>query len=172
MATFQDRSHESIINDTLARLLRDRLGLSAVAETLRESGRPDIIVRLPQKAPVVLETEIEPASTVEADALSRLGMEIDGHKVQNVFAISVPAHIRTVSQRHLYDELGVAALEWQEWSDDGRFGPKYNGTFLELGDAVSRASPPFGGFYDALFTLERGVEQAGRSSLYITGNRS
>ena len=161
MATFQDRSHESIINDTLARLLRDRLGLSAVAETLRESGRPDIIVRLPQKAPVVLETEIEPASTVEADALSRLGMEIDGHKVQNVFAISVPAHIRTVSQRYLYDELGVAALEWQEWSDDGRFGPKYNGTFLELGDAVSRASPPFGGFYDALFTLERGVEQAG-----------
>ncbi len=28
-----DRSHESIINDTLARFLRERCGLSAVAET-------------------------------------------------------------------------------------------------------------------------------------------
>ena len=31
-----DRTHESIINDALARLLRDRAGLDAVAETLRE----------------------------------------------------------------------------------------------------------------------------------------
>ena len=161
MTTVQDRSHESIINDTLARLLRDRLGFSAVAETLREGGRPDIIVRLPQKAPVVLEIEVEPASTVVADALSRLGMEIDGHKVQNVFAIAVPARIRTVSQQYLYDELGAATLEWQEWSTDGSFGPKYKGNFLEVGDAVSRASAPFVGFYEALLTLERGVEQAG-----------
>ena len=41
-----DRSHESVINDTLARIFRDRLGFSAVAETLLHGKRPDIIVRL------------------------------------------------------------------------------------------------------------------------------
>ena len=73
----RDRSHESIINEALARYLRERRGLSAVAETLHDGRRPDIIVRLPV-SPVVLEIEIEPAPTVEADALSRLGMAIDG----------------------------------------------------------------------------------------------
>ena len=85
MVTANDRSHESIINDTLARLFREECGLSAVAETLRPGVRPDIIVRSDQ-AVVVVETELEPAPTVEADALSRLGMEIDGRRVENVFA--------------------------------------------------------------------------------------
>ena len=83
-----DRSHESVINDTLARFLRERCGLSAVAETLHDGRRPDIVVRLPAGS-VILETELEPALTLEADALSRLGMEIDGQRVQNVFAVTV-----------------------------------------------------------------------------------
>ncbi len=88
--TDKDRSHESVINDTLARLLRERCSLSAVAETLHGSRRQDIIVRL-SEGPVILETELEPALTVEADALSRLGMEIDGQKVQK---ISSPSRFR------------------------------------------------------------------------------
>ena len=59
-STTKDRSHESIINDTLARLLRERSGLSTAAETLQDGKRPDIIVRLPE-GPVILETEFEPA---------------------------------------------------------------------------------------------------------------
>ncbi len=58
----KDRSHESIINDTLARFLRERCSLSAVAETLHGGRRPDIIVRLPE-SPVIIETELEPALT-------------------------------------------------------------------------------------------------------------
>ena len=57
-----DNSHESIINDTLARFLRERCSLSAVAETLHAGKRPDIIVRLPE-SPVIIETELEPALT-------------------------------------------------------------------------------------------------------------
>ena len=45
-ALAKDRSHESIINDTLARFLRERCSLPAVAETLHNGRRPDIIVRL------------------------------------------------------------------------------------------------------------------------------
>ena len=55
--SYRDRSHESVINDVLARLLRESLGLSAVAETLHEGRRPDVLVRLPG-GPVILETEI------------------------------------------------------------------------------------------------------------------
>ena len=51
----RDRSHESIINDALARFLRERCGLSSVAETLHDGKRPDIIVRL-SSGPVVLES--------------------------------------------------------------------------------------------------------------------
>ena len=54
---------------------------------------PDIIVRLAQGT-VILETELEPAKTVEADALSRVGLVIDGRKVQNVFAVTVPKKLR------------------------------------------------------------------------------
>ena len=60
-----DRTHETIINGVLAQVLRERVGLSAVAETLREKARPDIIVRLTESV-IVLETEVAPALTVEA----------------------------------------------------------------------------------------------------------
>ena len=103
------RSHESIINDTLARFLRERCSLSAVAETLHDGRRPDIIVRL-SEGPVILETELEPALTVEADALSRLGMEIDGRRVQNVFAVTIPGRLRSTSQQHLYERMAGATL--------------------------------------------------------------
>ena len=58
-----DRSHESVINEALARVMHERLGLDAVGETLREGVRPDIVVRLEGRV-VVIETELEPASLV------------------------------------------------------------------------------------------------------------
>ncbi len=109
VGTDNDRSHESVINDTLARFLRERCGLSAVGETLHDGRRPDIIVRL-SEGPVILETELEPALTVEADALSRLGMEIDGQRIQNVFAVTVPERLRSASQLHLYERMAGATL--------------------------------------------------------------
>ncbi len=49
----KDRSHEGIINDTLAQFLRERCSLSAVAETLHNGRCPDMIVRL-SEGPVIL----------------------------------------------------------------------------------------------------------------------
>lgn len=155
-----DRSHETIINDALARVMRERLGLNAVAETLREGARPDIIVRLEGRV-VVIETELEPALTVEADALSRLGMEFDGAAVENVFAVSVPARIRSVSQRYLEERLSSATLEWQEWRSDGTSGPKLSGDVSELGRAVSAAAAPGGDLDAAVEILDGGVRRAG-----------
>ena len=136
-----DRTHESIINGVLAQILRERGGLSAVAETMRARARPDIIVRLAESV-VVLELEVEPAPTVEADALSRLGMEIDGHRVQNVYAVKAPSQLRSTGQQHLLERMGAATLEWQEWRFDGTAGPALRGSALELADAVVRTVPP------------------------------
>ena len=155
MVTDTDRSHESIINDTLARFLRERCGLSAVAETLREGRRPDIIVRL-SEGPVILETELEPALTVEADALSRLGMTIGGRRVQNVFAVTIPGTLRSTSQRHLYERIAGATMVWQEWRIDGTSGPKLSGTPIELGNAVQRTTPPTGDLDEAVDLLDEG----------------
>ena len=162
----KDRSHESIINDTLARFLRERCGLSAVAETLHGGKRPDIIVRLPE-GPVILETELEPALTVEADALSRLGMEIDGRRIQNVFAVTVPGRLRSTSQQHLYERMAGATLVWQEWRIDGTSGPKLSGTAIELGNSVERTTPPAGDLDEAVDALDEGARRAG-SRLYAS----
>ncbi len=163
-STSNDRSHESIINAALAELLRERLDLSAVAETLHGGKRPDIIVRLPE-GPVILETELEPAPTVEADALSRLGMEIDGRRVQNVFAVTVPGRLRSASQAQLRERMAHAALTWQEWRIDGASGPKLTGTAIELGNVVQRTTPPAGDLDEAVNVLDEGARRAG-SRLY------
>ena len=156
----RDRSHESVINDVLARLLREGLGLPAVAETLHEGRRPDVLVRLPG-GPVVLETEIEPAPTVEADALARLGMEIDGQTVQNVFAVTVPGHLRSTAQQRLYERMAVSTLEWREWRIDGSAGPRLTGTPADLGHAAAMATPPAGNLDEAVELLDEGARRAG-----------
>ena len=160
----RDRSHESVINDVLARLLRESIGLSAVAETLHEGKRPDVLVRLPA-GPVVLETEIEPAPTVEADALSRLGMVIDGQKVQNVFAVTIPGHLRSTAQQRMYERMAVSTLEWREWRIDGSAGPRLTGIPADLGHAAAMATPPAGNLDEAVDLLDDGARRAG-SRLY------
>ena len=164
MSSDKDRSHESIINDVLARLLRESVGLSAVAETLHEGRRPDIVVRLPG-GPIILEIEIEPAPTVEADALARLGMEIDGRSVQNVFAVTVPGQLRSTAQQHMYERMAAAMLEWREWRVDGSSGPRLTGSPADLGNAVARATPPAGNLDEAVDLLDEGARRAG-SRLY------
>ncbi len=162
----QDRSHEMIINGVLAQYLRDRCGLYAVAETLREGKQPDIIVRI-LEGPVVVETEVHPARTVEADALSRLGVVIDGKPVKNVYAVTLPNSLRTVSQGQLLDRMASASLLWQEWREDGTSGPKLKGTAQELGNAVKATTPPTGNLEQAVTTLDAGARSAG-SQLYFS----
>lgn len=159
-----DRSHESIINDALARLLREEVGIDAVAETLHGRRRPDIVARRPA-GPVVIEVEIKPALTVEADALARLGMEIDGQKVQNVFAVTVPVWMRSAPQARLYERMASARLKWREWRADGSSGPMLGGKPADLGHAVQRATPPAGNLDEAVEILDAGTRRAG-SRLY------
>ncbi len=138
--------------------------MNAVAETLQGGPQPDILIRLPQ-GPIIVETEFEPASTVEADALSRFGMEIDGRKIQNAFAVTVPAALRITSQQRLFERMASSTLVWQEWRIDGTSGPRLNGTPIELGDVIRRTTPPSGNLDEAVDALDEGARRAG-SLLY------
>ena len=164
MPSTTDRSREEVINVHLARLLRVRLGLNTAAETLRGGAWPDIIVRRAD-GPVVIETELEPARTVDADALSRLGLEIDGHPVQIALAVTVPGQLRQVDQSQLDQRLTTANLAWREWRLDGTSGPNLSGDLAELGAAAARAEPPAGNLEAAVEALDQGVRRAG-SRLY------
>jgi hypothetical protein len=114
-----------------------------------------------QDAPVIVEVELEPARTVEADALSRLGMEIDGRKVQVVLAVVVPESMRTVAQQHLPARLALINLRWQEWRSDGTSGPKMTGLLAALARSIQQATPPAGDLEAAVDTLEEGARRAG-----------
>lgn len=155
-----DRSHESVINDALATLFRERAGLVASSETLHVGMRPDIIVRIPD-GPVIIEVELEPARTLDADALSRLGTEIDGRKVQVAFAVAIPEVIRTVPQEHLQARLTAINMRWQEWRSDGTSGPKIGGSFAALAQSVRQATGPAAELEEAVTTLDEGARRAG-----------
>ena len=65
--------------------------------------RPDIVIRHPVGQPLIIESEIEPASTVEAEARSRLGVALDagGDRVQQAIALQIPVTLTYVAQRNL-----------------------------------------------------------------------
>ena len=73
---------ERSINDAIALVLRERRRLWAAPQRVRSENtrifrdaglQPDILITEPGTTPVVVETEVLPAVTVEADARSRLG---------------------------------------------------------------------------------------------------
>ena len=169
--SMQDRTHESVINVVMAQVLQEHFGLPAVAEILLEGARPDILVRVPQ-GPVIVETEVEPASTVEADALARLGMMIDGKLVQSVFAVKVPSQLRTTSQALLRERALSAILEWQEWRVDGSSGPKQKGSISDLASAVRLVAPTSDNLQEAVRILEKGAREAGSLLYSSPGTRS
>ena len=93
---------ETAFNNALATVLSRKLPGSwniTAEETgvLREytGAQPDIIVRPPAGMPVVLETEYDPARTVEDDARNRLGrvLKQTGDILESVLAVRIPGHL-------------------------------------------------------------------------------
>ena len=68
--------------------------------------RPDILAVAHGSAPVVIETEVVPAATVEADARARLGVALtDGAIVNAAIAVRVPARFRDLEGEALRNAL-------------------------------------------------------------------
>ena len=104
------RTTAPVFNAVLAAALRGKypggecqVGAEQTA-VLREKGRrPDIVVRPANSLPVIVETEFEPARSVEEDARKRLGQTFagGGGAVEQVVAVQIPARAAQVPQEEL-----------------------------------------------------------------------
>jgi hypothetical protein len=133
---------EPTINDALAELLTSTRSLwrqgqvvrSENTNVLRSTGmRPDILVVEPNVSPVIIETELAPAMSVECDARQRLGQELveTGRTVFSCIAVRLPAELRDYSRQALKDALarmtdydmamfaGVDELTCTRWPTSG-----------------------------------------------------
>jgi len=110
---------EHTINDALAELLRATRRAWREAEVVTSedtgqlkdtSGRPDILVIEPNVSPVFIETEVFPAATVEAEALSRLGaqMRTTGRTILSSVAMRLPDRLRKKYGNALAEDLASA----------------------------------------------------------------
>jgi hypothetical protein len=111
---------EHTINDALAELLRgtrrawrdEKVVTSEDTGQLKgTSGRPDVLVIEPNVCPVVIETEVLPAPTVEPEAISRLGsqMRTTGRKILSSIAVRFPNRLRKKYGDALHKDLASTA---------------------------------------------------------------
>lgn len=114
---------EKAFNALLAKALNERhprweVNAEQSGVLQNESGKTPDIVITPRggKAgnPVVIETEYEPAKTVDSDAASRLGsvLERDGHTIEQVIALRIPKRLDDVRPADLSDEIAAAVFSY------------------------------------------------------------
>ena len=111
---------EHTINDALAGVLRGKRRAWQQSNVVRSENtrmlkgsneRPDILVIEPTVSPVVIETEILPAPTVESEAIARLGKQIraTGKTILSSIAVRLPERLRTKQGSSLRSELENAS---------------------------------------------------------------
>lgn len=107
---------EHTINDALAELLRgtrrawrdnDIVNSENTGQIKGSTARPDILVSEPNVSPVVIETEVLPAFTVEAEAVARLGTKLKktGRTILSSVAVRLPLRLRDKSGKALQADL-------------------------------------------------------------------
>lgn len=120
---------EQLLNNELSRILREKHPrwktnlTSEKTRVLEESAglRPDILVVHPNGLPVIIETEIEPARTVEVDARSRLGKTLSsgGSKIEQAIAICLPSELSNVDQHELQKTISDTKFRYCVHFDKG-----------------------------------------------------
>ena len=182
---------EHTINDALAELLRgtrrawrhsDIVSSENTGQLKGSNARPDILVVEPNVSPVVIETEVIPAVTVEAEAADRLGKQLKttGNTILSSVAVRLPVRLRDKSGKGLQKELMSAAdLEMALYT-----GSKPEvasrlphsgwmvGTFNDLSILTQSASVPPDVIDEAVTNLVNGVSEAAGLLNQIANNNS
>jgi hypothetical protein len=170
---------EHTINDALAELLRgtrrawrdDKVVTSEDTGQLKDtSGRPDVLVIEPNVSPVVIETEVFPATTVEDEALSRLGVQMrtTGRKILSSVAVRLPDRLRKKYGDALHKDLASAVdLEMALYTGSSASGAArwptsgwMVGTVADLSSLTQAASVPPDVIEQAVSNLVGGVGEA------------
>ena len=114
---------EHTINDALAEILMETRSLwrlkgvvkSENIDVLKGSGkRPDVLITEPNVSPVVVETEVLPAPSVESDAKQRLGEKLmpSAQRILSSLAIRLPLRLRDFAGQSLKDEI-ISATDFE-----------------------------------------------------------
>lgn len=170
---------EHTINDAIAQLLRESRRAWHDSEIVRSentsllkgsNARPDILVIEPNVSPVVIETEVLPAISVEADATARLGEQLrtNGRKFLSSVAVRLPARLREKQAAALKSELsnardieialftGSGKTDCSRWPRSGWI----TGSIADLSLLVQSASVPPSVIDEAADQLVAGVSEA------------
>ena len=171
MLSRMPRQTEPSINNALGVLLQGMMGNATVrSENVRAIAdqpglQPDILVTEAGRAPVIVEAEIEPARSVEAEAKSRLGLEVvDGRRtVEAVIALRYPEAV--ADSDDLSAALSGARLSYCVHRDDrseSRFPESgwLTGSVSDLADLVRLVSVSQRDVDFAANALQRGIEGA------------
>ena len=119
--------------------------------------QPDIMVRVPRAAPLVIEADFYPANSLEDDALSRVGAKTANRvrPIETAVALRYPRRLRNVSETGLAEALADCDdLEWCVWTE----GPS-NVRFPSEG-WVRGSLPDLAGAIEILAVSPRNIEMA------------
>ena len=121
------RTSEVALNSHLAEVLRSKHPLWRSSLHVEQTGifaahprlRPDILIQPPNAQPVVVETEYAPATSVEVDAKTRLGLVPLNSKdpVEQVIAVRIPELLRR-DQAGLTERIVAAEFDFCMISGD------------------------------------------------------
>ena len=165
---------EPSANNATGGLLRAMLPRSSVRSenTQAISGhpglRPDILITAPGRAPVVIEAEWMPARTVEAEARSRLGLEVaaNGRPIEAVIALRYPEEVANADDLHTaLSSARISYCVFTEEAQDVRRFPEsgwLDGDLEDLADMARLVSVPQRAVDRATTTLQEGIDGAAR----------
>ena len=165
------RNPEPLVNAALAEALdrrNQRWRVTAEQSDIfgNRALRPDILVRQGEMAPIIVETEFAPATTVESDARARLGRRTreSNQEIEQVIAVRLDRRLRAADD--LRAAIEADGLEWcvlsgdggdcVRWPDGGWLGGRVD----DLARAIEQVSLSERLVAEGLAVLERGVRQA------------
>ena len=130
--------------------------------------RPDILITAPGRAPVVIEAEWMPARTVEAEARSRLGLEVaaNGRPIEAVIALRYPEEVANADDLHAaLSSARISYCVFTEEAQDVRRFPEsgwLDGDLEDVADMARLVSVPQRAVDRATTTLQEGIDGAAR----------
>ncbi len=165
----QSRHTEPTVNSALGRALAGMLPAYRVRHedtgviVGRPGLHPDVLISAPDRAPVVIEAEYDPANSVEDDAVSRLGLTVeDGHRrIEAAIALRYPDVLKYAAD--LDDEVRVSRLSYAVRYEKGDRFPAsgwLDGSCEDIADMVRLLSVPQSAVNEASDHLELGIETA------------
>ncbi len=118
---------EKIVNAKLAECLRGKhpnwtVRAEQTNVFVQKLKQPDIVVSHVGGLTVILETEFEPAPTVESDTRNRLGqiIKLTKEEVEQCIAVRLPISLREVPQEHLDSAIQTARYLFAIFTYDGQ----------------------------------------------------